>query len=102
MKTIFLSLIIFALAQEEHKIFNNIGYLATGYNIYKGDPLSSKIDPGFVGQRIFKFSYSKNETTDDLRYKIPDNTDINRYVSCDNSFVSHTITGEKSLTESLK
>ena len=26
---------------------NNIGYISLGYNIFKGDPIETKIDSGF-------------------------------------------------------
>ncbi len=87
---------------QEPKIFNNIGYLFSGYNIYKGNPISKQGDPGIVGQDIFECSYSKNKLTGDQRYKVPDHTIINRMVSCDSGCNSSTITGETSLSESFK
>jgi hypothetical protein len=36
---------------------HNIGYLSFGYNIFKGDPLNSKLDPGFMKMKIFEFKY---------------------------------------------
>jgi hypothetical protein len=31
------------------KTMSNIDYLASGYNIFKGDPRANNVDPGFVG-----------------------------------------------------
>ena len=39
---------------------NNIDYIASGYNIYYGDPHSeTSLDPGFTTHNIFDLSYDK-------------------------------------------
>jgi hypothetical protein len=51
---------------------NNIGYISHGYNIFKGDTIESKIDPGFSINKIFDLKYEENNITEDQRYIIPD------------------------------
>jgi hypothetical protein len=36
----------------------NIDYISYGYNIFRGDPRSTKVDPGFTGQSIFALKYT--------------------------------------------
>jgi hypothetical protein len=45
----------------------NIGYLALGYNIFKGDPKNTRggSDPGFVTTPIFEFTYNSERYTAD-------------------------------------
>ena len=56
-------------------------YLGIGYNLLTGNPLSKSVDTGF-GHPIFKVTYSKNETTSDNRYLIPDGMSHRIVSSC--------------------
>ena len=68
----------------------NIGYLYSGYDIYKGNPLADRADPGFRNL-IFKTSYSKKKTTSDLRFQLPDHVQARRTISCNGKFSSESI-----------
>ena len=78
-------------------------YLGLGYNIYKGNPLGDRIDPGFRSQ-LFAFSYDGGQTTDDNRYLIPDNVEHHGAVTCSyqatTKSIEDTITYQKSLFDS--
>lgn len=50
----------------------NIDYLASGYNIYKGDPLYDGRDPGFTSGHVFTLDYRRGYQTGDRRYFVPD------------------------------
>ena len=58
-----------------------------GYNIYKGTPLSPDgYDPGFLGNSIFKVTYSHNATTGDCAYSVPDGLQLVLQVVCNFNF----------------
>ena len=81
----------------------NIDYLSQGYNIFKGNPNSFEtFDEGFSRNQIFQVSYDQAKVSGDGRYSIPDAMDIRQEQTCFLSFDSATITGETSLTNSLK
>ena len=89
-------------ATEAPAAMNNIGYLASGYNIFKGNPLSEdKFDPGFSKNTIFDFEYNKKDTSEDERFLIPDFIDVSKDDACLLSYDSNTIKGETSLTKSI-
>ena len=82
---------------------NNIGYLFRGYDLIKGNPLSAQdrtFDPGFEG-KIFEATYSKERTTDDLRFRIPDHVDIYSKQTCRIDFSSSTIFSEQEYQKDL-
>ena len=80
----------------------NIGYLFRGYNILKGNPLStgSIYDPGFQ-QFIFKPTYKTDAHTADRRYKVPDNVDVVLTESCNYGFSSETLMTMSDYKQSL-
>lgn len=82
--------------------FNNVDFLALGYDIYEGYPLTTEhgLDPGFKTTKIFDLR-DATETTADTRFFVPDGTSIVKQLSCDLFFESETITDEKSLQEHL-
>jgi hypothetical protein len=54
------------LALADQATIKNIDYLASGYNIFKGNPNSEESsDPGFTAGQIFELSYTEGRTTGD-------------------------------------
>ena len=83
--------------------FPNIGYVGSTYNIFKGNPRSTKgLDPGFTLRNLCKLSYTKNLTTADGRYSIPDNTQATNSSACSFDFSSETTDSISSYYNSLK
>ena len=81
----------------------NIDYLAQGYNIFMGNPNSfDTFDQGFGRNQIFDVTFTQGKMSGDGRYSIPDSMNIRQEQTCSLSFDSNTITGETSLTNSLK
>jgi len=61
---IVLALILFVSIPSVSSVpMNNIGYLAKGYNIFKGNPLADGIDPGFI-RSLFDLKYDGRITAD--------------------------------------
>tara|TARA_B110001452_G_scaffold210384_1_gene180770 strand:+ start:564 stop:1022 length:459 start_codon:yes stop_codon:yes gene_type:complete len=61
----------------------NIDYFAKGYNVYFGNPMSTKagVDPGFTehaGGLIWKLEYTNSQQTADGLWDIPDHTIVER------------------------
>jgi hypothetical protein len=82
----------------------NVDYLASGYDVFKGNPQSSATpgrDPGFR-HMIFQFNYSSKLTTDDLRYIIPDRTAFRTNKGCLLDFKSTEVFGSQSYSNSLE
>jgi len=73
--------------QYGDKIFPNIDYLSSGYNIIFGDPRSSRgVDPGFGTNMLFDFSeYTLNG---DKIYSVPKGVRILSKASCEYSYTS--------------
>ena len=83
--------------------FPNIGYVGSTYNIFKGNPRSTKgLDPGFTLRNLCKLSYTKNLTTADGLYSIPDNTQATNSSACSFDFSSETTDSISSYYNSLK
>lgn len=79
----------------------NVGYLGQGYNIFEGNPRSSRVvDPGFR-QPVLGLTYEDGLTTADGKYAIPDNTNAEAISLCDSKTETKTISGAKSYYESL-
>ena len=68
--------------------FPNVGHALRGYNILKGNPLTTGVDPGFTGD-IFEAIYT-NRTTSDLRYTIPEALHALKEVICQINFQDTT------------
>ena len=68
-----------AIRLREAEKMNNIDYLFSGYNIFKGNPfpLSGNVDPGFE-DLIFQVSYTENRLTGDHRFVVPDGYSIKK------------------------
>ncbi len=81
----------------------NIDYLALGYDVYRGNPLSSTggVDPGFQMQKVFTFTYEDQQKSSDGRWDIPDRTTVVRENSCNLNFNSTAISGTQSYSHSL-
>ena len=75
-------------------------YLGKGYHLIKGNPLSDKIDTGFRTE-IFEFTFSKNLTTDDGKYLIPDHTHSSVSVACSLDAKSTKYSGTQEYQQSL-
>ena len=82
--------------------FKNIDYLALGYDIFSGFPLTTQasLDPGFKTSRIFDLRYS-DETTADKRFNIPSGTSVVKELACDMSFSSVECTSESDVKSEL-
>lgn len=59
----------------------NIDFLGNGYDIIKGNPHTDLIDPGFR-QQMFTFDYSKQTTSADGKWLIPNNVEMLPFTSC--------------------
>eukprot|EP01022_Parablepharisma_sp_SALTPOND_P026667 TRINITY_DN64590_c1_g1_i1.p1 TRINITY_DN64590_c1_g1~~TRINITY_DN64590_c1_g1_i1.p1 ORF type:complete len:583 (+),score=20.08 TRINITY_DN64590_c1_g1_i1:89-1750(+) len=81
----------------------NIDYLSFGYDLFRGNPLSTSggVDPGFQIQRIFQFTYDGHQQSSDGRWDIPDHTTVVREDSCNLEFSSTAISGSESYSHSL-
>ena len=80
--------------KRDQPTFPNIGYLGTGklfilkfnlirclgYDLVSGNPHSNLYDPGFR-QNVIDLSYS-GKTTSDLRFQIPDGTQVKSLQTC--------------------
>ena len=80
----------------------NIEYSLRGYNILKGNPLSTGLDadPGF-DNCIFVDKYS-GSVTGDLRYQVPDGFSVFKESICNIDFVSKNYANEKNYQDQLK
>jgi len=80
----------------------NIGYAMRGYNILRGNPLSTGLDadPGFSNP-IFKATYSGGVTSD-LRYQVPDGVSVYDKSICNINFESKHYANEKVYQRDLK
>ena len=80
----------------------NVGYLLQAYNIIKGNPLNPQgFDPGFSRLHIFAADYSEGKLTSDRRYKIPDNMDVTKEVSCTMKASAETLKTQKQYKDAL-
>jgi len=105
MKVITTSLaLFFVFSFISAEMMRNIDYLSFGYDLYKGNPLStsSGVDPGFQIQKIFKFTYSEQQKSSDGRWDIPDHTTVVREDSCNLGFTSTSISGSESYSHTLE
>lgn len=88
---------------EEPRKFPNINYLGSSYNIFKGNPHSTEgLDPGFMGQGLYEFSYHQGKVTPDGRYCIPDNMSVMESLACSFDFSSRSIKEITSYFQSLE
>ena len=105
MYAILLSFLLIAItgSTAEPPRFPNIGYLGSGYNIYKGNPHSTRgLDPGFTFNNLYKFTYNNGQTTADGRYSIPDGTHADKSPVCSFEFFSESIQNSGAYFESLR
>ena len=57
-------------------------YVGSSYHILYGNPKSEYgLDPGFY-HPVFEFSYTRNKTTEDEKFIIPDETTSHRMSTC--------------------
>ena len=90
-------------AEESPPRFPNVGYLGSTYNIFKGNPESTKgLDPGFTLRNVYSLTYEQGQETDDGRYSIPDFTNITQSSTCSFQFDSSTTQNTASYTNSLQ
>ena len=83
--------------------FPNIGYVGSTYDIFKGNPRSTKgLDPGFTLRNLYRFSYLDGSTTVDGTYSIPDHTQARTSQTCSFDFVTETNMQMDSYYDSLK
>ena len=96
-------LYLFLLHKDEPPRFPNIGYVGSTYNIFKGNPRSTKgLDPGFTLRNMFQFTYYGGAVTPDGRYSIPDNTQAHSSSACTFDFFSETNQNIASYLNSLQ
>ena len=90
-------------AEENPPRFPNVGYLGTTYNIFKGNPESTKgLDPGFTFHNVYSLTYEQGQETVDGRYSIPDFSHITTSSVCSFQFDSSTTQDTSSYTKSLQ
>ena len=83
--------------------FPNIGYVGSTYNIFKGNPRSTKgLDPGFTLRTLYEYTYNNENTTVDGTYLIPDHTQATTSTTCSFQFSSETNQEIDSYFNSLK
>ena len=81
----------------------NINYLFRAYNLITGNPMSigpNEIDGGF-GETIFKNECENGLSTDDLKYKIPDNVEVRVQSHCSNEASAITMKTESDVQSGL-
>ena len=76
-------------------------YVGLGYDIFKGNPKTNRIDRGFRSS-IFKLSYGNERKTEDRKYVIPDKTISKTRHSCTYSSNVNQYTGTKEYQKNLK
>ena len=83
--------------------FPNIGYIGSTYDIFYGNPLSTKgIDPGFTLRNLYQFTYFNHCVTGDKRYSLPDHVQAKPSEACSFDFSSETHDDTASYFNSLK
>lgn len=83
--------------------FPNIGYVGSTYNLFKGNPQSTKgLDPGFTLRNMFEFQYDTNHTTADGLYSLPDGVNGVLSSACSFSFSSDITQSSSSYKSSLE
>lgn len=88
---------------EEKPTFPNIDYIATGYNIFKGNPHSTRgPDPGITGIPVFEFTYAHGRTTLDLVHRVPDAVYVLSTPSCNFDFETITATDTSSYQTTIR
>ena len=91
------------ISTESLPRFPNVGYLGSTYNIFKGNPESTKgLDPGFTLRNVYSLTYEQGRETGDHRYSIPDFTNITQSGTCNFQFDSSTTQNTASYTNSLQ
>ena len=91
------------ISTESPPRFPNVGYLGSTYNIFKGNPESTKgLDPGFTLRNVYVLTYEQGQETGDHRYSIPDFTNITQSGTCNFNFDSTTTQNTASYTKSLQ
>jgi len=82
----------------------DIGYLLTGYDVLKGNPMPTSgvpVDPGFTSP-IFQANYQDGAVTPDGKWMVPTGTSILTAQGCTMSYTSRKMSGAKSYQESLE
>jgi hypothetical protein len=82
------------------KFINNIDYITSGYNLFRGSPFITPIDEGLTRRNIFELEYNKNNNYNG--YTVPDNINVYGLNSCSIDFQSTVMIGETSLTKNFK
>ena len=69
--------------QTHGRTLPRIGYIFVGYDMYKGNPLSSAgVDPGFLTIPVYESAYSGRTTADVLSF-VPDGVWARQTLSCE-------------------
>ena len=76
-------------------------YIGSGYDIFRGNPKSNFIDPGFRAQ-IFNLKYTQDLKTENLEFKIPDFTTSKTRSSCSYYSDFKQYTGTKEYQKDLR
>ena len=89
--------ILILLQLVSTKRMTALDYMASGYNIYEANPLTTTndIDPGFKTARIFDFTYKNSGKSDDGLWEVPDYIEVIRSEECSLDFNKRIITGPK-------
>ena len=91
---------IFMASGCDAEMFPNVRFLGMGYNVIKGNPDNSVIDPGFTTD-VIDFSWEQGNTTSDERYEVPDYVQALQTKSCSFQSEVSTVTGAQSYQNSL-
>lgn len=71
-------------------------YLGSSYNLINGNPKSEYgLDPGFA-HPIFNYEYTKQQTTEDGKYLIPNGVSSHKMASCSFTTDINAFRGTKS------
>ena len=105
---LFIVLISGAFIKNDEQSTSNLGipkipmYVGSSYHILYGNPKSEYgLDPGFY-HPVFEFSYTKNKTTEDEKFQIPDETTSHKMSTCSFTSDVSSFRGTQSYQEDLK
>ena len=105
MKTLLCLLAIISIISIAYgERMRNIDYLSFGYDLFRGNPLSTTggVDPGFKIHKIFQFTYDEHQQSSDGRWDVPDHVTVVREDSCSLEFQSTAISGSQKYSEFLE
>ena len=79
--------------------YNNIQYIAQGYNIFKGDPIG-RVDEGFTGSSVFAFDWTNIVKHGDSK-RYPGDITVTSNFGCSSSLTTTTVMTQTELQEEI-